>query len=40
MTEVQIYLLVAPIVLLLISVLAAYWWLHRPYPEDGRHKSH
>ena len=40
MTGLEIYLVVAPLVLLVIGMAAAYWWLHRPYPEGGRHKSH
>ena len=30
MTELQIYLIVAPLVLLLVGAGAAYWWVHRP----------
>lgn len=40
MTPLEIYLVVAPLVLLLIAGGATYWWLHRPYPEDNRRKSH
>ena len=39
MTEVQIYLLVAPMVVLVVAAGVTYWWLHRPYPEDSRRKS-
>lgn len=35
MTDVQIYLIVAPLVLLMVGAGAAYWWVHRP-PEAGR----
>lgn len=38
MTAAQIYFFVAPVVLLLVVASATYWWLHRPYPEDSKHK--
>jgi hypothetical protein len=40
MTEVQIYAVVAPLVLLLVAAIGTYWWLHRPYPENSSPKSH
>ena len=39
MTEVQIYAVVAPLVLLLVAAVGTYWW-HRPYPENSSPKSH
>jgi hypothetical protein len=36
MTELQIYLIVAPLVLLLVGASAAYWWVHRPEEGDRR----
>jgi hypothetical protein len=38
MTEAQIYAVVAPLVLLLVAAVGAYWFLHRPYPEEKKHK--
>jgi hypothetical protein len=40
MTEIQIYAVVAPLVLLLVAAAGTYWWVHRPEPEDSGHKSH
>ena len=40
MTGLEVYLLVAPLVLLFIGGVVTYWWLHRPYPEDSRRKPH
>jgi hypothetical protein len=40
MSEAQIYAVAAPLVLLLVAAVGTYWWLHRPYPEDNRSKSH
>ena len=39
MTELQIYLIVAPLVLLLVAAIGTYWWLHRPYPDDSKHRA-
>ena len=40
MTGLQLYLIVAPLGLLLFAAVVTYWWVHRPYPEDSRHKQH
>ena len=39
MTPLEIYVVVAPLVLLLLAGAVTYWWLHRPYPEESRRKS-
>lgn len=36
MTGLQLYLLIAPFVLLAVVGGAAYWWIHRPDPEEPR----
>lgn len=36
MTDLQLYLLIAPFVLMAIGVGAAYWWTHRPDPDEPR----
>jgi hypothetical protein len=36
MTDLQLYLIIAPLVLLAIGWGAAFWWIHRPDPEEPR----
>lgn len=31
MTEIQIYMLIVPLVLFGVGAAAAYWWLHTPH---------
>jgi len=38
MTPLQVYLLVAPLVLLAMGAGAAYWWTHYYYPDESRDK--
>jgi len=39
MTSLEVYLIAAPLVLLVTAAAGAYWFLHRPYPESSKRKS-